>query len=115
MREQGGEAGLIDVLDRVLDKGIVIDAHVRVSVAGVELVSVQARVVVASIQTYLQHADTLAYTSLAAQPLLRGEEHEPTPPLIAEPVDPLIAPTSADGEPAAPDAIGDLPSPDTVE
>lgn len=60
--------GLIDVLDRVLDKGIVIDAAVRVSVVGVELLSVDARVVVASIETYLRHADALAYTAMAAAP-----------------------------------------------
>ena len=42
---------LIEVLDRVLDKGIVIDAWVRVSVVGIDLVTIDARVVVASIQT----------------------------------------------------------------
>ena len=60
--------GLADVLDRVLDKGIVIDAAVRVSVAGVELLGVDARVVVASIETYLLHADTLASTDMVAAP-----------------------------------------------
>ena len=47
---------LIDVLDRVLDKGIVIDAWVQVSVAGLELVTIEARCLVASFQTYLNHA-----------------------------------------------------------
>ena len=52
----------VDVLDRVLDKGIVIDAWVRVSLVGIaiELVTVDARVVVASIATYLEHSDALA-------------------------------------------------------
>jgi len=53
-------ANLIDVLDRVLDKGIVIDAWVRVSLIGIELVTVEARVVVASIGTYLGYAPALA-------------------------------------------------------
>jgi ribosomal protein S27AE len=50
----------VDVLDRVLDKGIVIDAWVRVSLVGIELVTVDARVVVASIATYFEHSDALA-------------------------------------------------------
>jgi gas vesicle structural protein len=45
---------LIDVLDRVLDKGIVIDAWVRVSLVGIDLITVEARVVVASIDTDLK-------------------------------------------------------------
>jgi len=53
-------ANLVDVLDRVLDKGIVIDAWVRVSLVGIELVTVEARVVVASIATYLGYADALS-------------------------------------------------------
>jgi Gas vesicle protein len=48
---------VIDVLDRVLDKGIVIDAWLRVSVIGIDLVTVEARVVVASLETYLRYAD----------------------------------------------------------
>jgi len=51
---------MIDVLDRVLDKGIVIDAWVRVSLAGIDLLTVEARITVASIDTYLKYADTLA-------------------------------------------------------
>src|SRR5215831_12739856 len=47
---------VIDLLDRVLDKGIVIDASVRVSVAGIDLVGVDVRVVVASIATHLTYA-----------------------------------------------------------
>jgi gas vesicle protein GvpA/GvpJ/GvpM family len=50
---------IIDVLDHILDKGIVIDAWVRVSVVGIDLVTVEARVVVASIDTYMSRADAL--------------------------------------------------------
>ena len=55
-----GGTSLIDVLDRVLDKGIVIDAWVRVSLVGIDLITVEARVIVASIATYLNRADAIA-------------------------------------------------------
>ena len=58
----GAGASLIDVLDRVLDKGIVIDAWVRVSLVGIDLITVEARVTVASIDTYLRYSDVLAET-----------------------------------------------------
>jgi len=54
-----GGTSLIDVLDRVLDKGIVIDAWVRVSLVGIDLVTKEARVVVASIDTYLKYSDAV--------------------------------------------------------
>src|SRR3954470_22589020 len=72
-RASGGTS-LIDVLDRVLDKGIVIDAWVRVSVVGIDLLSVEARVVVASIETYLKYAD--AISSGGPQPLSGSPEIE---------------------------------------
>jgi gas vesicle structural protein len=53
-------ASIIDVLDHVLDKGIVIDAWVRLSLAGIDLITVEARVIVASIKTYLEYAETFA-------------------------------------------------------
>ena len=59
-----GGASLIDVLDRVLDKGIVIDAWVRVSLVGIDLVTVEARVVVASIATYLQFSGPLGVSDV---------------------------------------------------
>jgi gas vesicle structural protein len=58
-----GGSSLIDVLDRVLDKGIVIDAYVRVSLVGIDLVTVEARVVVASIDTYLKYSEAVGITS----------------------------------------------------
>jgi gas vesicle structural protein len=99
------EAGLTDVLDRVLDKGVVIDAYVRVALVGVELVSVDARVVVASIETYLRHAETLAYTELAARPLPDADPAIAAPPGAALPgaVPPLLAEPAAAEEPAAPE------------
>jgi gas vesicle structural protein len=56
----------IDVFERVLDKGIVIDAWVLVSVVGIDLIGIQARVTVASIETYLKYAAPVATTPLAA-------------------------------------------------
>ena len=71
-----GGTSLIDVLDRVLDKGIVIDAWVRVSLVGIDLITVEARVVVASIDTYLKYADAVGLTGLVARPQLGAEEEE---------------------------------------
>ena len=59
---------LIDVLDRVLDKGIVIDAWVRVSLVGIDLITVEARVVVASIDTYLKYSEAVGTVAPAARP-----------------------------------------------
>jgi gas vesicle structural protein len=69
-----GGSSLIDVLDRVLDKGIVIDAWVRISLVGIDLITVEARVVVASIDTYLKYADAVGLTGLVSRPQLTGEE-----------------------------------------
>jgi hypothetical protein len=57
--ERAGNSSLVEVLDRVLDKGIVIDAWVRVSLVGIDLVTVEARVVVASIATYMQFSEAV--------------------------------------------------------
>jgi hypothetical protein len=59
---------VIDVLDHVLDKGIVIDAWVRVSLVGIDLITVEARIVVASIDTYLRYAEAMGITSPVARP-----------------------------------------------
>src|SRR5205809_7558011 len=61
-------SSLIDVLDRVLDKGIVIDAWVRVSLVGIDLVTVEARVVVASIDTYLKYSEAVGITAPVSRP-----------------------------------------------
>lgn len=63
-----GGSSLIDVLDRVLDKGIVIDAWVRISLVGIDLITVEARVVVASIDTYIKYADAVGMTGIVARP-----------------------------------------------
>ena len=66
-RQKGGTS-LIDVLDRVLDKGIVIDAWVRVSLVGIDLITVEARVVVASIDTYLKYSEAVGQVGPMSRP-----------------------------------------------
>ena len=77
-----GGTSLIDVLDRVLDKGIVIDAWVRVSLVGIDLITVEARVVVASIDTYLKYSEAVGAASVAARPTV--EAPRPYDELAAE-------------------------------
>jgi len=61
-------AEVVDVLDRVLDRGIVIDAWLRVSVIGLRLVDIDARVVVASFRTYLLEGDRIAGHDTVSRP-----------------------------------------------
>lgn len=63
-----GGTSLIDVLDRVLDKGIVIDAWVRVSLVGIDLITVEARIVVASIETYLKYSEAVGQLGSVSKP-----------------------------------------------
>jgi len=61
-----GSNSLVEVVDRILDKGIVVDAWVRVSLVGIELLAVEARVVAASVETYLKYAEAIGLTATAA-------------------------------------------------
>jgi hypothetical protein len=74
-RASGGSS-LIDVLDRVLDKGIVIDAWVRVSLVGIDLITVEARVVVASIDTYLKYSEAVGQTTTVGSRAIEARAHE---------------------------------------
>jgi hypothetical protein len=74
-RTSGGTS-LIDVLDRVLDKGIVIDAWVRVSLVGIDLLTVEARVVVASIDTYLKYSEAVSQVAPVSKPAIDQRTHE---------------------------------------
>jgi hypothetical protein len=69
-------SSLIDVLDRVLDKGIVIDAWVRVSLVGIDLITVEARVVVASIDTYLKYSEAVGAVATASRPVVESKPYE---------------------------------------
>src|SRR3954452_863349 len=58
-------SGLYDVLELILDKGLVIDAYVRVSLVGIELLTIDARIVIASVDTYLRFAEAVNRLDLA--------------------------------------------------
>ena len=55
-------SSIAEVVDRILDKGIVVDAFVRVALVGIELIAVEARVVVASVETWLKYAEAIGLT-----------------------------------------------------
>ena len=76
-----GGTSLIDVLDRVLDKGIVNDAWVRVSLVGIDLITVEARIVVASIETYLKYSEAVGQIAPVSKHAIEGKGYEE---LIAE-------------------------------
>ncbi|MGA8115628.1 MAG: gas vesicle structural protein GvpA [Actinocatenispora sp.] len=59
-------SGLYDVLELILDKGLVIDAYVRVSLVGIELLTIDARIVIASVDTYLRFAEAVNRLDLTA-------------------------------------------------
>jgi gas vesicle structural protein len=58
-------SGLADVVDMILDKGLVIDAYIRVAVIGIELITIDARIVIASVDTYLRFAEQVNRLDLA--------------------------------------------------
>jgi hypothetical protein len=57
--QRSSSAGLVDVLDVLLDKGLVVDVFLRVSLVGIELLTVDARIVIASVDTYLRFAEAV--------------------------------------------------------
>ncbi|MGY1640188.1 gas vesicle structural protein GvpA [Geodermatophilus sp. SYSU D00703] len=65
-------SSLADVLDVVLDKGIVIDAYVRVALVGIELLTIDARIVIASVDTYLRFAEAVNRLDLQPQEQVAG-------------------------------------------
>jgi gas vesicle structural protein len=58
-------SSIAEVVDRILDKGVVIDAFVRISLVGIELLAIEARIVIASVETWLKYAEAVG---LVAQP-----------------------------------------------
>ena len=80
-RYAGGPSpsGLADVLDLILDKGLVIDIYLRVSLVGIELLTVDARIVVASVDTYLRFAEAVGRLSIDNE-----QEKEGLPQLIED-------------------------------
>ena len=90
VQRQGGHldrptpSGLADVIEVILDKGLVIDAYVRVSLVGIDLVSVEARIIVASVETYLRFAEAIGVTGFAARPLVGQQPNSDMDRLMAE-------------------------------
>jgi hypothetical protein len=62
--ERPRPSGLADVIDIILDKGLVIDAYVRVSLIGIEILTIDARIVIASVDTYLRFAEAVGRLNL---------------------------------------------------
>jgi gas vesicle structural protein len=58
-------SGLADVVDLILDKGLVIDAYIRIAVVGIELITIDARIVIASVDTYLRFAEAVNRVDLS--------------------------------------------------
>ena len=65
--ERPRPSGLADVIDIILDKGLVIDAYVRVSLIGIEILTIDARIVIASVDTYLRFAEAVGRLNIAEQ------------------------------------------------
>ena len=63
VKKINASSSLVEVVDRILDKGIVVDAWARVSLVGIELLAIEARVVVASVDTYLKYAEAIGLTA----------------------------------------------------
>jgi hypothetical protein len=72
-------SGLADVLDLILDKGLVIDAYVRVSLIGIEILTIDARIVIASVDTYLRFAEAVNRLDLA-----QSDNSQGLPELVEE-------------------------------
>ena len=65
VQKTNDSSSLAEVVDRILDKGIVIDACARVSMVGIEILAIEARVVVASVDTFLKYAEAVGLTATA--------------------------------------------------
>jgi hypothetical protein len=92
-------SGLADVVDLILDKGLVIDAYVRIAVIGIELITIDARIVIASVDTYLHFAEAvnrldLTQTELAGLPELQEKGAEKMTEGAIEGVEDEVTPDS---------------------
>jgi gas vesicle structural protein len=76
LSELGRPLGLFDLIDRILDKGLVIDAYVSVTIVGIELLVIRARIVVASIETFLRYAAAMGLYGEPGGTIQRAEREE---------------------------------------
>ena len=93
-------SGLADVIDLILDKGLVIDAYVRIAVIGIELITIDARIVIASVDTYLRFAEQvnrldLTQTELAGLPELQEKGAEKMTEGAIEGIEDKLTPDSS--------------------
>jgi gas vesicle structural protein len=80
----GGRSGsLYDVIELILDRGLIIDAFVRVSLLGIEVLAVEARVVVASVDTYLRFAQAASRVDVTAEAIDASSEVPTLPELVS--------------------------------
>jgi hypothetical protein len=75
--ERPKPSGLADVVEIILDKGLVVDAYVRVALVGIELLTIDARIVIASVDTYLRFAEATSRLDIA-----HSDEKEDLPELV---------------------------------
>jgi len=66
VEKTNASSSLVEVVDRILDKGVVIDAWARISLVGIELLAIEARVVISSVETFLKYAEAVGLTAQAA-------------------------------------------------
>jgi len=76
--QRSSSGGLYEVIDVILDKGLVIDVFLRVSLVGIELLTVDARIVIASVDTYLRFAEAVNRLDI------QGREPEGIPQLVED-------------------------------
>jgi hypothetical protein len=115
----GSGGGLADALNILLDKGLVIDASVRVSLIGIEILSVEAKIVISSVDTYIRYLEAMQRLEAQRQGLANGTP----PPMVTQGVTgtlglaPAAAPAQFAGQnwpqvrPLGGPAPGDTPSP----
>ena len=94
-------SGLADVIDLILDKGLVVDAYIRIAVIGIELVTIDARIVIASVDTYLRFAEQvnrldLTETELSGLPELQEKGAEKMTEGAIEGVEDKVVPGEPD-------------------
>ncbi len=69
VEKTNASSSLVEVIDRILDKGIVLDLWARVSLVGIEILAIELRLIIASVETYLKYAEAVGLTATAAEPV----------------------------------------------
>ena len=87
IEKTNASSSLVEVVDRILDKGIVIDLWARISLVGIELLSVELRTIIASVETYLKYAEAVGLTATGSRPMVKGIiEGEKPQEILAQPI-----------------------------